>query len=340
MLSNLLSSALVASSPVPTAVCSVRFYYPAGDRRTSYHQVYLCDLRGKKFKKLTFDRTEKLDVFWLDVNTIGWRQSFGVTKDETWLGYHFPTRSKSQVYTLNLKTGKRNALRTGYFERADDYNFPGLAASREKPHFVEFARLDDPARVPIRIWTIKKGRLVSSPNPNLIPEPWIDEGETYPNPFVLLGLKCTFKAGEIRTNRFGDYESSGSTGVMTLNGREYIWPEVDLRQAWKSSDGRKLYAENRFQSGSAGVYGWIFEMDLKTAKWRVVADSVTDFEFDPNKRFWVGMGNHKETAQLGQVSVWTRRLVAGDRIRGNQWNLSSRPIAADSISLRPSLVKN
>ncbi|MEI7577928.1 MAG: hypothetical protein WCK51_13635 [Armatimonadota bacterium] len=259
----------------------------------------------------------------------------GVTKAETWLGYHFPTHLKTKVFTLNLKTGKRNAVRTGYFERADDYNFPGLAASRAKPHFVEFARLDDPARVPIRSWTIKKGRLVSSPIPNLIPEPWTDEGETFPNPFVPLGLKCTFKAGEMRTNTFGSYESSGQTGVLTLNGKDYVWPAIDLRQAWKSADGRKLYAENRFRSGSAGSFGWIFEMDLKTAKPRVIADSIFGPEFDPDKRYWVALGNHKETTNIGKIAVWTRRLVGGDRIRGNQWNLTSRPIAADSIAIRP-----
>ena len=274
-------------------------------------------------------------MFWIDANTAGWRQSLTVTKDETWLGYHFPTESKTQIFALSLKTGKRQTLQTGYFEKPDDYNFPGFAASREKPLFVEFDRLNSPERKPIRIWGKKHGRLVISPNPVLVPEPWIDSGETYPNPFAPIGLKCTFRAGEERTNKFGGYESSGQTGVLTLNGKSYIWPVVDLRQAWKSSDGRKLYAENRFHSGSAGVYGWIFEMDLKTAKWRVIADSIADPEFNPNKRYWVALGNHKETMKLGNLFVWTRRLVAGDRTLGNQWNLTSRPISADSIAIRP-----
>lgn len=337
MLANLLATALIAPSATPTAACSVRFYYSAGDRRTSYHQIYLCDLRGKRFRQLTFDRSEKLDIFWLDANTVGWRQSLGVTKDETWVGYHVPTKSRTQIVTLNLKTRKRAYLHKGFLERADDYNYPWLALSRNKPLFMEYRTLEGPERNPIRIWRARHGRLISSTEVELPPEPTIDQGETFPNPFVPLGLKCTFKAGNSsrKPNKFGSYESSGQTGVLTLNGKEYVWPEADLRQAWKSADGRKLYAENQFHSGSAGVFGWIFEMDLKTAKWRVTADSVTDFEFDPNKRFWVGLGNHKETTQLGPISVWTRRLVAGDRIRGTQWNLTSRPIAADSISIRP-----
>ena len=335
MLANLFATVSLTSTITPSAACSVRFYYPPGDRRTSYHQIYLCDLKGKSFKQLTFDRSEKLEVFWLDANTVGWRQSLSVTKAETWLGYHHPETEKTQVVTLNLKNGKRKAVQTGFFGKVDDLVFPREMNTGVRPVFVEYSKPFDPDRPPVRIWGVKNGRLISSTKIEEMIDPWSNDGETFPNPFLQLGLKCSFKSGETLQNTFGGYESSGQSGVLTLNGRDYIWPVADLRQAWKSSDGRKLYAENRFHSGSAGVYGWIFEMDLETAKWRVIADSIADQEFDPNKRYWVALGNHKETMKLGNLSVWTRRLVAGDRTLGNQWNLTSRPISADSIAIRP-----
>ena len=68
---------LLALSSPWQVVYVARVYYPAGDRRTSHHQVYLSDLHGGHRRQVTTGVQECAVVRWLDPSTIAWTRLDG-----------------------------------------------------------------------------------------------------------------------------------------------------------------------------------------------------------------------------------------------------------------------
>jgi len=137
--------AVALAAPDLRIAYTARLYSPAGDRRTSVAQVYLCDLEGKNRRAITAGTVECAAVRWTSANSLAWVVARGA-KRELWttkVGGK-PSRLKSGASIYALEPVLRDLPGAAYSIDGKEYSLSGstlkpLAASKPQPKTFEFS---------------------------------------------------------------------------------------------------------------------------------------------------------------------------------------------------------
>jgi hypothetical protein len=307
----------ILSKPLMVAF-SCRFYNQPGSDKTSYHQIYLSDVHGKDRKQLTFDRSEKLSVKWVGKTKLSWIQTFGVTKEETWNGYHVPLggRELRQLVLYDIPTKQRRVLHVGQYDSGVDLRGVQLHR-RGRPFYVEQlcgrkSQLE-----------ISNGKLIRCYHvrPNLQTDLQANPEEHWKNYAVEVKEKETLGSERL------EYE-------ISRNGKQFVVPGL-VDYVWDSEDRTKIWFQETDGGNSAGYSQSITEIDWKQGIARVIANDIFSIDFRPEEPYWASVSNQKCTFKLGSKWVWQSELWCGDVRTGKQWKIASDAVHGDSVSVQP-----
>lgn len=326
----------VSSLRQPLLAFSCRFYYPPGDKRISYHQVYVSDPHGRHRRQITFGASEKTDVRWVGRHKLAWVESESVARDDN-LGYHLTERDDwpglGRLVIYDLRAGHRKIVERGYFRalgqpREFDYCLRGEA------FYLPSRGLNPSEGMLGRRWVSFKGgevqRLHGVPRP-------LYGTITFPRPqWSNLPVDCPPKldASRIRlVDRYGGSDEREWVKI-THSGRTVTVPD-DPDYVWQSKNASRWWFLVGSYSGSAGSDQWVFEIDWQSGKVKVIAQDILGIDFEPHSRYWAASSNEKATAKFGRIRIWQRELWVGDARTGKQWRAASGAVHCDSARVQP-----
>lgn len=323
----------------PWVAMSCRIYYPPGDSRTSYHQIYVCDLHGGHRKQLTFDVAEHTDVRWVGDHTLAWVQTRGVTSHETEFGFHSPPDDGSRteqkdLVVLNLNTGKKHVVASGLLKATGVGRHGFVAYRRGEAVYVgsRSSGVEDPSTEKVYALNPQDGKPLKVPPAPKFDSNLLDAGESGSR-WSRLKLDCP----PVDHGSMFEYEKSGAAEGderVTFRGHsvyvpacpEYIW-STDTTDGWFFLCGS--YA------GSGGCDEWIYLVDWRAGRCRCVANEVLNIDFDPDCRYWGARTNNKTTTDLGKKRVWSGDLWVGDVKTRKQWKITSGVVHGVDARIQP-----
>lgn len=125
---------------------TARYYYPAGDKRTSHTQVYLCDTAGKNRKAITSGAVDCGAVRWTGPKSLAWIVERG-TRSELWAttvgGKAQRLRTGATLYAL-CPVSRDLGGKAAYHIDGKEYTLAGttltpLPAAKPQPTLISFA---------------------------------------------------------------------------------------------------------------------------------------------------------------------------------------------------------
>ncbi|MBI1332741.1 MAG: hypothetical protein GC165_07660 [Armatimonadetes bacterium] len=326
--------ALALGPSAPAIAYSCRYYYPDGDHRTSFHQIYICDLHGRHRQQITFDDSEKTSVNWVGTDKLAWLESNGSSIGETWYGYHMPTQSNTEtplarrIILYDVKTKKRTIVAKGVFSP-----YSSTRDSITYEEYEEHTTNDLLEHNILNLWKISAKGCTKSAAPKESDSGPDGRNDGSFSMWKPVKLDYPPKAKDKMFEYHG--RDGGGTGAVSITrkGHTLLVPG-DPNKVWVKKDQSKCWFMIGSYAGSAGCDEWLYEINWKTGKLSIVADDVLGIDFDPKYRYWVATSNNKTTTDLGQKKVWQDELWCGDTRNHRQWKIAGGLVHGDSISIR------
>lgn len=323
----------------PLVAYSCRFYYPPGDTRTSYHQIYISDLHGHHREQLTTSPSEKTRIQWAGPNKLCWVESIGVSARETDYGYHTPKESgtdiskREKLVLYDLKSGKQKTLGYGLFRLDGDYRGPYHSTTKYASYIQYRERIVKGSYTDTNLHWVK-----ISPT-KVTWKPYnVDEHSLGLKSEIWDGVK--FDKPPVESDKEFRYGSSGNSGtdgatqwISRLGKSVFVPREID--RVWVSPDKSQCWFQVGSYAGSGGCDQYVHRINWKTGIRTLVADEVLDIDFHPEQPYWAASSNNKGTTKLGNIVVWRRELWCGSIYSGEQWKLASGAVHGDSAVVRP-----
>ena len=324
----------------PTLAIAARFYYPAGDSRTSYHQVYLCDIHGKNRRQLTHGETEHYGVYWIGRDKLAWIESTRVSKVETSIGFHDDEGAPHKLVEYDINTRKSRTVAVGEINTGSDWREAVRYPRGQAVYQVYKTPSDLMADENATLYAVKSGRLTqvkSAPATLYKGRPDSENNYGPERAFWQSGLEAKVVISDqiVKTGfRGGGYEEGQATTV-TWKGHTVTLPVSDIDFVWPSKKRNVWWLKSGSYAGSAGSDMFVYEYNWKTHKTRLIANDVLSLDFEGDKRYWAASSNNKYVTNLGKLTVWQRELWAGDCTTGKQWRIAAGAVHGTDARVRP-----